>query len=237
MSDGSPILFLDFDGTISRADVVDALLERFALPEWRQLEDEWRAGNIGSRECLSGQVGCIRAMPDAVDAAIDAIPLDDGLGTLLETASRHDIPVHILSDGFDYCIARLLRTLPSRLGRPLLENVYASHLEPSAAGTWRTAFPFYPAGCEHGCATCKPRMMRELNPDSRPAIFVGDGLSDRYAVGVADVVFAKQGLAAYCEREGIGYAPYADLTMVAAGIERTARSGHAWALRAARVGL
>ena len=38
MSDGSPILFLDFDGTISRADVVDALLERFALPEWRQLD-------------------------------------------------------------------------------------------------------------------------------------------------------------------------------------------------------
>ena len=237
MPDVSPMLFLDFDGTVSCADVVDALLERFAAPEWKRLEDDWRAGRIGSRECLAGQIACVRATPDALDAAIDAIPLDPGLTALLETAERHDIPVHILSDGFDYCIHRLLRSLPRRLAQSLGDAVYASHLESAGGDGWRTAFPFFAAGCEHGCATCKPGLMAQLNSADRPTIFVGDGLSDRYAARAADVVFAKQGLAAYCEREAIAYAPYRDLAIVAVAIDRTMRSGRGWPVRAARIGM
>ncbi|PYS76594.1 MAG: phosphatase, partial [Acidobacteria bacterium] len=45
-----PILFLDFDGTISERDAIDAMLEAFAAPEWLAVEEEWQAGRIGSRE-------------------------------------------------------------------------------------------------------------------------------------------------------------------------------------------
>src|SRR6516225_5089204 len=48
-------VFLDFDGTVTRHDVGRHLLERFADDEWRRLSDEYRAGRIGSRECVLGQ--------------------------------------------------------------------------------------------------------------------------------------------------------------------------------------
>jgi len=52
----TPILFLDFDGTISRRDAVDAILETYADPKWLTFEAEWSAGRIGSRDCLRAQM-------------------------------------------------------------------------------------------------------------------------------------------------------------------------------------
>jgi len=61
--------------------------------------------------------------------------------------------------------------------------------------------------------------MRLLNKTNAPAIFVGDGLSDRYAVESADLVFAKDGLAAYCTEQLIEHTPYQTLGDVAAHID------------------
>ena len=62
--------------------------------------------------------------------------------------------------------------------------------------------------------------MRLLNKTNAPAIFVGDGLSDRYAVESADLVFAKDGLASYCTEQSIEHTPYQNLGDVAAHIDR-----------------
>lgn len=229
------MLFLDFDGTMSRVDVVDVLLERFALPAWTALESDWREGRIGSRECLAGQIDCMRAGTEAVDTAIAGIGLDVGLVPLLDAAARHRMPVYVLSDGFDYCIDRLLATLPPRVGQPLRASVRASRLEPAPNGLWRAAFPFYADPCAHGCATCKPRLMEELSGAGQTRIFVGDGLSDRHAARAADVVFAKASLAAFCEREAIPFVPYGGLADVAERIERDIVSGRVWPTRVARL--
>lgn len=61
--------------------------------------------------------------------------------------------------------------------------------------------------------------MRLLNKTNAPAIFVGDGLSDRYAVESADLVFAKDGLASYCTERSIEHTPYQNLGEVAAYID------------------
>ena len=45
-------VFLDFDGTITESDVGVHLLERLGDPDWRQVEDLYFSGAIGSRECL-----------------------------------------------------------------------------------------------------------------------------------------------------------------------------------------
>jgi len=42
-----PVLFLDFDGTITRRDAVDAILEKFADPRWLAIEEDWKSGRIG----------------------------------------------------------------------------------------------------------------------------------------------------------------------------------------------
>ncbi|HEV7844243.1 MAG TPA: HAD-IB family phosphatase [Pyrinomonadaceae bacterium] len=213
------ILFLDFDGTISRRDAVDAILETYAEPKWLAYEEEWRAGRMGSRDCLYAQMALVRATKEQLDALLDEIELDEDFGSLLEMCSRHSVPVHIISDGFDYCIHRIL----SRAGNGLSSlmhsiRVCASRLVPERH-YWRTEFPYFYQACAHGCATCKPAVMRLLNRTNAPAIFVGDGLSDRYAVESADIVFAKAGLAEYCLARSIEHVTYKNLGDVAAHVE------------------
>jgi 2,3-diketo-5-methylthio-1-phosphopentane phosphatase len=220
----SSIVFLDFDGTVAPSDVVDAILEAYAGKEWLDIEERWRTGRIGSRECLKAQMALVRASPKQVDALLDEVELDPGLLTLLETCRLHKLAVHIVSDGFDYCARRLLSTANAQVRR-LLEGaeLCASHLEPDGDDRWRVDFPFYQKLCAHGCATCKPAVMRALNPAGTLAIFVGDGLSDRYAIGAADVIFAKSTLADYCVEKNIAHVGYQDLADVAMRIDQAIR--------------
>ena len=159
----APTVFLDFDGTISRVDVVDAILDRYADPLWMEVEEDWRAGRLGSRACLARQMALVRASASQMDSLVDAIDIDEGFVPLLEACDRAGSPVHIVSDGFDYCIRRILARLPPSSARLVARiTICASHLEPAADGRWHTAFPFPGVTCEHGCATCKPAMMRAL---------------------------------------------------------------------------
>ena len=214
------ILFLDFDGTISRRDAVDAILETYADPKWLTFEAEWRAGRMGSRDCLRAQMALVRATRKQIDALLDEIGVDEDLVALLEMCATQNIPAHIVSDGFDYCIRRILSGASKRVAALLRGGrVCAGHLE-SRGHLWRTEFPFFHQTCGHGCATCKPAVMRLLNKTDAPAIFVGDGLSDRYAAESADLVFAKHGLASYCTENSIEHTPYQNLGDVAAHLDR-----------------
>jgi 2-hydroxy-3-keto-5-methylthiopentenyl-1-phosphate phosphatase len=236
--DGMPTVFLDFDGTVSSADVVDAILEQYASPEWLRVEEEWRDGRLGSRECLRQQMALVRAAPAAIDAIIDAIGIDPGFGALLESCAAGGVPIHIISDGFDYCIRRLLSRVPATLRSALHSvEVRASHLEPVADKRWWTAFPFPEEPCIHGCATCKPAVMQALTPVGGTTVFVGDGLSDRYAAAAADLVFAKDKLASYCVQQGIVHVSFTSLADVAADLNERFRGRVPFRRpRAARVG-
>lgn len=212
-----PVLFIDFDGTITRRDVTDAVLENFADERWLEIEKQWRAGRIGSRDCLRGQIALVRARPEELDELVDSIEVDEGFALMLEICARHKIATHIISDGFDYCIRRILERSQLQLAG-LMGNVRicSSQLETDGQGHWRATFPYFRQTCSHGCATCKPGLMRLLNRKGAPAIFVGDGLSDKYAADAADLLFAKNSLAAYCRQQGIDYVPFDELDDVAA---------------------
>lgn len=221
-----PILFLDFDGTITRRDAVDAILEAYADPRWLAVEEQWRAGRIGSRVCLRAQMALVKATPDELDALLDSIDVDEGFALLLDTCAAADVAVHVVSDGFDYCIRRILARPCLRLGARLEGvRIFASHLEADGR-RWRMEFPHSRAACEHGCATCKPSVMSMLNRAAAPSVFVGDGLSDRYAAASADLVFAKGSLAAYCREHAIGHILYEGLGEVAAQLDEVFRSNN-----------
>jgi 2-hydroxy-3-keto-5-methylthiopentenyl-1-phosphate phosphatase len=207
--------FLDFDGTITRRDATDAILEAFADPTWRQIEEEWKSGRMGSRECLIAQMALVRATRSEIDALLDDIAIDSGFVPLLETCSVHGVPVHIVSDGFDYCILRILSRPSLRLAAHLEGvQIVSSHLEP-VGDRWSAHVTSFARSCIHGCGTCKPATLERLNTTGGPMIFVGDGLSDRYAATRADLVFAKNELAAYCHEQAIPYTPYDNLATIA----------------------
>jgi 2-hydroxy-3-keto-5-methylthiopentenyl-1-phosphate phosphatase len=225
MSQPGAVVFLDFDGTITLQDATDAILDAFAGPGWLQIEDAWLSGQIGSRECLAAQMALVTATRNQIDRLLDVIGVDPGFAVLLDTCAAHAVPVHVLSDGFDYCIERIL-------GRPalnLLRRLTDSHIVSSSLrlvrGQWRAAFAHPPEACAHGCATCKPAAMKSLNAADAVTVFVGDGMSDRYAAAYADVVFAKDKLAAFCNNASIPCTGFDTLTTVAVSLERLLSAG------------
>ncbi len=212
---GPPLVYIDFDGTISKRDVIDEILKEFADNKWLEIEKEWTSGRIGSRECLRKQLALVRATPGELGEFIDGIDLDDGFEDLLSFCREIDVPVRVVSDGFDHYIERMIgRAVRDTM---LLENVsiYANNLTPYGSDRWRPRFPFFRRLCGDGCATCKPRVMEVTNPTDMPTVFVGDGLSDRFAAAAADIVFAKDKLKNYCHLNNITMTEYGNLSQVA----------------------
>ena len=210
-----PHLFLDFDGTISKIDVIDALLEKFADPRWLDIEKEWVEGKIGSRECLKRQFAFVNATPQQLVDVIDTMEIDDGFRSLLKVSRDNSLPIHIVSDGFEEYIRRMLARHLGDSSELAGITIAANSLFYLGGNWWDTAFRYPEEVCENGCATCKPAVIRLHTPVSSTPIFVGDGLSDRFAASYAGVVFAKSKLAGFCRERSIEFTPFDNLEQVA----------------------
>ena len=75
--------------------------------------------------------------------------------------------------------------------------------------------------------------MQRMSGGHRPVIFIGDGLSDRFAVEQAEVVFARDKLLAYCRDHSVPCQPFSTFADIAQAIELLVdrgpegeRSGH-----------
>jgi len=203
----TPVIFCDFDGTITQLDVTDQILTQLAHPSWREVEQEWMMGLIGSRECLERQIALVNAPAAELHAVIDAVPVDPDFAAFCKFAGRKRLPLFILSDGFDYVIRRVLKRAGMAAHFRSGKNLFASALRLEGRRL-APSFPHSPEPCAHGCATCKAALIRRLREGRHPVIFIGDGMSDRFAIELADVVLAKRHLLAYCRQNGIACHPF-----------------------------
>ena len=54
-------VFFDFDNTMTTTDVLFDVIERFSINNhWKVLEKAWLEGQIGTKECLEGQLRNVR---------------------------------------------------------------------------------------------------------------------------------------------------------------------------------
>lgn len=187
-------VFVDFDGTIAPVDTTDLLLERFADPSWQTIEDDWKQGRIGSRECMVRQIDLVRASPEAMDDFVSRIDIDPGFAAFVALCRAEDHAVTVVSDGLD----RTVRSVLARAGFEL--PVYANHLEHIGADRWRLSFPYARSDCRPLSGNCKCQFTRAKAGSVR--IMVGDGRSDFCVAGEADLVLAKGTLARHCRTHG-----------------------------------
>ncbi len=200
--------FLDFDGTIATTDVVDMVLEKFADKKWRDVEREWQSGKIGSRECLTRQVELLKAEPGQIAELVSGVSLDPYFVPFIQKAEELGVLVTIVSDGFDLFIEQTLKkNLGPSSGYLKALPIFSNRLQPKPGGGFEVVFPSGPV-CEHGCANCKEALIKRLISLDDQVLFVGDGLSDRYAAKIAHVTFAKAKLLDYCRDNSIDCIPY-----------------------------
>ncbi|WMJ68409.1 MtnX-like HAD-IB family phosphatase [Stenotrophomonas sp. 24(2023)] len=206
-------ILVDFDGTISLEDVIDSLLDKYGQPGWEALEDQWRAGQIGSRECMQGQVRLLKLDPAELDAHLDQVKIDPDFAAFAAEAHRLGLPLKIVSDGLDYAIHRIL----ANHGLPPLP-VVANHLR-WADGHWELESPYQAENCRSG--TCKCTIASQSRAYDAPRVLmIGDGASDFCVSERADYVFAKRRLIDHCNNAGIPHSPITTFAQATALLPR-----------------
>lgn len=212
-------IICDFDGTIALEDVTDILLERFALPEWRAIEDDWKQGRIGSRECMLRQVDLLRARPEELDECLDGVAIDPGFPGFVATAAKLGCELLVVSDGLDYAIRRVL-------GRHGLDQlpIMANRLELTGPDRWRLGFPHASDGCAKGSGTCKCRIATNGVGETSLRVLIGDGASDFCAATSVHMVLAKDKLLEHCRANGLphlGFTGFAEVGRLLADLLRS----------------
>jgi 2,3-diketo-5-methylthio-1-phosphopentane phosphatase len=195
---------LDFDGTITEKDIGDEVCERFAAPEWRDIDAAWVRNELTLPEAQRRVWALARAERPAVLAyAREVGGVRAGLDRLLDDAVRAGGEVWLASGGFDFYIEAILG---ERLGR--FQRAYFNRAAFNGGGI-EVSFPHDGLACAR-CAVCKGKVCDQARATGARVVFIGDGASDRCAIGRADALYAVRGswLARACEERGAAYVPY-----------------------------
>ncbi len=218
---GAPLsVLVDYDGTISRLDIGDLLLDRHVSDRaaLARMDAAYDAGTVGSRELMVWDMDMLPDPPTELVAEAAAVDQDEGFVTLVRSVRGAGGVVEVVSDGLGFHVEGNLR----RLGLddiPIATN--ANALRGGGAGV---SFPYGHPAC-FVCGTCKRERVRVHQAAGRVVAFVGDGPSDRYAMHHADLVFAKAELLAWCRANGYAATPWTELAEVARSIETLMAEG------------
>ncbi len=203
-------LLVDFDGTIARGDVTEAVFLA-SLPPGRRLP--WLEGSrLSWPDLMREAAASFPVDPAPLLAAADAIPLDETFRALAAAARAGGVAMEVVSDGFGFFIEPALRRLDAAW-----VPIASGDTRFGPAST-RMVFPHGHPACSV-CGTCKRNRVLAHQAAGRRTVFVGDGESDRYAAGYADVVFAKDGLVEICTEAGVAYQPWATFDDVRAWLD------------------
>jgi 2-hydroxy-3-keto-5-methylthiopentenyl-1-phosphate phosphatase len=194
-------IVLDFDGTITEADVLQQMSREFGDPEVvYEVEAALRDGRITLQEEITREFAPVTAPIDEVVIwVVERSTLRPGLPELVGLARGWGWGVRVLSSGFVETIVPVLDTI----GLGGLE-ILANSIDPRPDG-WRVQWRD-----EAICAVCGEACKRGGLPAEGEVVYVGDGISDRCAAQAADRVFATRGLARYFDERNLPYEPFDD---------------------------
>lgn len=201
-------VFFDFDNTIAPYDVLDDLLAKFSVDnKWQDLEELWRSGKIGSKDCLDGQLKTLRIRKKDLLEYLKKIKISRYFNRTLTILKKHNIDFAVLSDNFGFIIENILRNNGVDNIRIIANklNFRGNKIIPQ--------FPYFNKKCPR-CANCKTQNLPNSRLKKIVKIYVGDGLSDICPAGKADLVFAKDSLLKYCNDNNIRCIPFRDLKRI-----------------------
>jgi 2-hydroxy-3-keto-5-methylthiopentenyl-1-phosphate phosphatase len=200
----------DFDGTLTHKDFYKIVIEKFQPQLGRELERQWRSGEITVYEFLQRVFASLDRSEQEIFEAILMIPIDRDAKEFIQRVKTAGGDFLILSAGTAYYIERLLKHLGIE-GVTVIANpgVYRDRgIQMQAEQT----SPYYSEvyGIDKG------RVVSAYKACYRRVYFAGDSEPDTQAAMNADVVFAKPGLARILQEKGRAHTPFTEFNQVLA---------------------
>ena len=206
-------ILMDYDSTICLTAISDRIMVEDSIrPGWKEIDDAYVEGRMGSRENLELFMPLLPADPAPLYATAEKQPHDPSFVPFVARARAAGVALEVVSDGFGFYVGHNLERLGVH-GIPIATSRMSwPGDEP------RLEFPSGHPTCLV-CGTCKRERVRAYQARGYHVAFVGDGLTDRYAAAHADTVMAKDDLVGVCEAAGIDYVPWATFADVEAWLE------------------
>ncbi|MDQ0217934.1 2-hydroxy-3-keto-5-methylthiopentenyl-1-phosphate phosphatase [Peribacillus cavernae] len=199
-----PIIFCDFDGTITDSDNIIALMKEFAPKGWERIANDVLQKKVSISEGVGKMFSRMKSdlRQDMIDFVIREAKIRPGFRELLQFAQVQHIPFYVVSGGIDFFVQPLLESYLE------LDHVYCNRADFSGEYI-RIDWPHTcDEQCSNDCGCCKPTIMRQLADDDHYKIVIGDSITDLEAAKQADLVFARDFLIEKCRAEGIAFHPF-----------------------------
>ncbi|MFQ5575854.1 MAG: MtnX-like HAD-IB family phosphatase [Anaerolineae bacterium] len=204
-------LFSDFDGTITRLDACDLIVDHCIGRRARQaIDDRIVAGQLTFRQGYTAQFAGVTLTWDEARRRLRRHnALDPTFAPFVRWTEEAGIPLVILSSGLEQIIREYL--MPANLNH--LE-VRANRIQVQGRRWQITFWDDTPFGHDKAAA------LREAKAQGFRVAYIGDGISDIHAAAAADLLFAKRGarLLALCAERNIPCRPFSNFNEVRAAI-------------------
>ena len=202
-------IVVDFDGTITEQDLLDTIAQTFGDEEvYREVDEGLDDDSLTLNEVIRREFEPVRApLGEVRDWVLENVRIRPGFRELVELARERDWRIVVVSSGF----RELIEPVLEREGLGDLE-LLSNTVDPEPDG-WKVRFRVSET-CEVCGQPCKRSTAAAL-ADGTELVYVGDGYSDRCAAELADVVFARRGLASYLEERGVAFERFEDFHSVA----------------------
>ncbi len=196
-------IFTDFDGTITKRDTLEAILDRFSGKEWRKIEDRVTAGKLPEKQALQAEFDFLSCSVDEVLKYIErTAEIDETFMSFADFCLDKGCKLTVLSGGIDIFIENIF----SRYGLDHIEY-FANSIEVNERKHWKV-IPARSPKIKGNCNHCKTYHLRQKKSAGFKTVYIGDGNTDRCPALEADAVFAKGALAAYLTANDVKYYPY-----------------------------
>lgn len=205
-----PIIFCDFDGTITESDNIVSIMKHFAPPEWEKLKDGVLNQTISVQEGVGKMFSLLPSTlkEDIIQYVKKIGKLRAGFSEFVTFTTEQKIPLYIVSGGIDFFV------------HPILENYLdKKHIYCNAGDfsndTINILWPYTcDEHCSNNCGCCKPSILRQFDGEKYEKIVIGDSITDLQAAKFADYVYARDFLIQKCEELQIPYTPFENFTEI-----------------------
>ena len=201
-----PIIFSDFDGTITERDVIIMIMEKFALPEWVEIKDKiLYKRSITLKDGVEKPFSLIDSSKkkEIIEFVRKEAKVRAGFDEFLDFCKKENIEFNVVSGGLDFFVESVLEKHKDKL------KIFCN------SGSFKSEkikidYKYLPKDCTScgDCGCCKIEIIENYPKDEFIRILIGDSLTDLAASKVADIVFARGDLIKYLEQENIPHIPF-----------------------------
>ncbi|KPQ38791.1 MAG: 2-hydroxy-3-keto-5-methylthiopentenyl-1-phosphate phosphatase MtnX [Phormidium sp. OSCR] len=203
----SPVVFCDFDGTITLEDTFISTVERFAPEAASRVLPQIYDLSLSLQEGVHQMLEAIPAAcyPDILQLAA-TYTIRPGFVELLDFLDEQNVPLVVVSGGIQGVVEAVLGELRQRL-----RGIHAVQLH--CQGTYCSPYSEFEGEGEmvNKLAVIEHYLEHDGEPDW---ILIGDSVTDLNAALVAPRVFARDRLCRYLTQRGVSYEPFETFTQV-----------------------